>query len=439
MLAVGTLLGCRPGAEGTARGGQGGSEGEDKGQNPVTRERVFLTRVLTEEAQRGELRSVISTTGSVIPLRTAAVRTEEPGRVLFSRDWREGDEIEAGTVIARIESEGLDRELELNLADVEIQRETLNLGEKTMAARLREYRTLQELYAQGVVAKRDVDSLKLQLDQAVNSQRQNEINLAKAEARVAEVKRRRERLVLTAPYDGLLVSRSTLEGQGRFNRGFGNEAITDHEGRQVASGQVICGVVDTSRVFLRCDVTSKDLGSIGIDQLAEITVYAREDIVREGRVARISRSVNPETRAFEVDIEVENPDGALKPGMFGKSDVVVERRFDTIAVDKSVVTRRNNQDVVFTVVEQPDTDYEVARMVPVTLGLEGKGRIEILSGLRSGDRVIMRNFEVLQDNAAVRAVDVDAPLVPDAPEDAATVDMELGGGEDEDEGTGAGA
>jgi multidrug efflux pump subunit AcrA (membrane-fusion protein) len=124
--------------------------------------------------------------------------------------------------------------------------------------------------------------------------------------------------------------------------------------------------------------------------------------------------VNPETRAFEVDITLPNAGSTLKPGMFGKADIVVERRLDTIAVDKSVVTRRNNEDVVFIAVEQADAGFEVARMVPVTLGLESKDQIEILSGLKTGDRVITRNFEVLQDNTRISAIDVDEPLRPGA-------------------------
>ena len=406
LLAVAT--GCRkPGGEKGAGEGAAGKEGPG-----VREERLFLSPVLVQKVERGEIRSTVSTTGSIVPARSQAIRIEEAGRIAFARAWREGDEIAEGELVATVQSDVLERELELNRRDVEIQKENLKIGDQTVRSRLSEHRTLQELYARGIAPRRDVDSMKLSLDQAVNSQRQNEINLAKAQAQVDETLARMARLELRAPFAGVVVSRATLSGEGKFTKGFGFEEITDYEGRQVSNGQVVCGVVDLSEVFMRCDVTSKDLGRVSVGQEADATIFAREDVVITGRVARISRSVNPETRAFEVDIALPNEGALLKPGMFGKADIVVERRLDTIAVDKSVVTRRNNEDVVFVAVEQPDAGFEVARMVPVTLGLESKEQIEVLSGLKTGDRVITRNFEVLQDNTRISAIDVDEPLRP---------------------------
>lgn len=388
-----------------------------RGGQDLREERLFLTPVLVETARRGEIRSTISATGSIVPSRSFALRVEEAGRIFFEREWQEGDAVADGELIARIESPALERELELNERDIEIQRENLRLGERTLRSRLNEYRTLQELFSKGIAPRRDVDAMRLQLDQAVNTQRQNEINLAKAEAQREETLSRKARLEIRSPYDGVLVSRATLAGEGRFTQGFGSEAITDTHDRQVSTGQVVCGVVDIRTVFMRCDVTAKDLASVHEGQEADVVVFARRDVAKAGRIARISRSVNPDTRAFEVDIHLANEDGALRPGMFGRAEIVVERRFDTIAVDKATITRRNNQDVAFVAIADPETGFEVARMVPVELGLEGRERIEVLTGLRTGDRVITRNFEVLQDNTRISTIDVDEPLRPGEPED----------------------
>jgi membrane fusion protein (multidrug efflux system) len=159
-----------------------------------------------------------------------------------------------------------------------------------------------------------------------------------------------------------------------------------------------------------------------------VVVYSREDIVRPGKVVDISDSVDPDTRAFRVDVLVENADGELKPGMFGRSEIVTERRRDTISVPKSVVLRRNNQDVVFIADKEADAAHAIARQVPVETGLQGKDEVEILLGLESGQMLVVRGYEVLQDRTPVNAIDVDEPIVPEEPKESEARDGVAGGG-----------
>jgi membrane fusion protein (multidrug efflux system) len=401
--------GSGPAADGNGANA-GGESAEAPTPTPEVRERTYLTSVLTRQVERGQISASIATTGSLIPGRSVAVRVEEAGRLHFERPWRQGDIVEAGTLLARIESPALEREKEIREADVEIQLQNLDLGQRTLENRIRDYQSLQDLYARGISAQREVDSARLELERARNSQRQNQINLARAEASLRELDDRFEALTIEAPFTGMIVSRSTLEGQGKFQRGFGQEAITDYEGLNVSVGHVVCGLIDHSQMIMRCDVTSKDVGAISLGQEAEVAIYAQEDIRLTGQVAAISSNVNPDTRAFDVDILLPNPDGLLKPGMFGRAEIVTERRLDVIAVPRSVVTRRSNRDVVFIVDQPADAPYEIAKMVPVDLGLEGREDIEITFGLRSGDRIIVRGFEVLQDSTPIRPIDEDAPI-----------------------------
>ncbi len=377
---------------------------------PATRERTYLTSVFTRVVERGEIRATIATTGSIIPARSVSVRVEESGRLRFEKPWPQGEPVEAGTLLARIESPTLQREKDLREADVEIQRENLDIGQRTLENRVRDYQSLQDLYSRGISALREVDSARLELDRSRNSQRQNMINLARAEASLRELDDRFAALEIRAPFSGLLVSRATLEGQGKFQRGFGQEAITDYDGLNVSVGHVVCGIIERERVLMRCDITSKDVGSLALGQDADVFIYARGDAKLSGKVHSISSNVNPDTRAFDVDILLDNTEGLLKPGMFGRVEIVTEARRDVIAVPRSVISRRGNRDVVFLVEKPADAPYEVARMVPVDLGLEGREDIEIAFGLRSGDRIIVRGFEVLQDATPIRAIDADAPI-----------------------------
>ena len=105
---------------------------------------------------------------------------------------------------------------------------------------------------------------------------------------------------------------------------------------------------------------------------------------------------NPDTRAFQVDVLLNNADGRLRPGMFARVDIVTSVRRDAIAVPRGALQKRNNLDVVFVV----DKDGYAA-MRPVRLGIENPTEVEVVEGLREGDALIVMGHETLQDHVRV--------------------------------------
>lgn len=421
--AVGSLAalmlfttGCTPPQAQAAKTGRPGGKPDQE----VKKERPFLAPTVVTTVRRREIESTVSTTGSAIPIRSRMLRAEEAGRLRFARNWREGDPVKAGELIATIESSTLDSEIGTAEADLDVAAKVLELGQKSIAKDTNEFRQQQELFTKGITPKRSVDQAEFALQNSLNQQRRSEIEYEKARIRLETLRERQERLKVLAPFDGLIVARTTLEGNaGGFTRSFGRETITELDGRLIAGEFGICGVVDTSTVLIRSDVTSRDISRIRPGQPARVLVYSTEDYVVEGRVLNISDSVDAETRAFSVDVEVANADGRLKPGMFGRLDIVAERRRDTVVVPKSIITRRNNREVVFVATREPGVDYDIAVERPIEVGLEGRDLIEVTNGLNAGDRLIIRGFEVLQDRTPISVLDADAPttrtIVPDAP------------------------
>ena len=405
-VMCGAMASCRPPE------GQGRSKALPKDKKPedVKQDKPFLTPVLAKRVKRGQVTSTVATTGSVVPYSSRLIRSEEAGRLHFERQWREGEFITKGTVIARIAAETLQNDIERAKADVDLQQESLNIGKKSMDSAVREYQTLQDLYSRGIAALKDVDASQLAMERAVNSHRQNGIGLEKSKAALRLLEDRLERLEIVAPFDGLIVARTTLDGTKPFATTFGSETITDYDGRLISSDFSVCGIIDTSRVLLRCDLTSRDIGLVRLDQEASATIYANQDLSVEGKVVEIGKSASADTRAFVIDVLVENPDRALKPGMFGRVDIVTERRRDSISIDKDMITKRNNKTVVFVAEKGTDVDYYVAREVPIEVGLEGRDKIEVTWGLKEGDAVITRGFEVLQDKSPLSVIFPDDPV-----------------------------
>jgi multidrug efflux pump subunit AcrA (membrane-fusion protein) len=120
----------------------------------VRPERVFLAPVLARRLERRDVVSTVPTTGSIVPVRSRLLRTEEAGRLHFTRPWQEGDDVEAGTVIARIVSDNLTGDIQRGQADVRLQEEALDIARKSMDSSIREFETTQGLYSRGITALR---------------------------------------------------------------------------------------------------------------------------------------------------------------------------------------------------------------------------------------------------------------------------------------------
>lgn len=389
---------------------------------------VYLTPVVSENVSLGTVETTLPSTGSLVALRSSIVKAEEAGRLEFTRTWKEGDFVEAGIVIAEIDSPELLRELELNKRDVSLQEENMNIGKRTLDAKRRDYETLQNLYSQGISAEREVDAAKLELDRAENTQKQNVINYEKAKVRLVEVQERRKELKIKAPYDGYLVSVATLRGQADFDKGFGSENITEYNGRYIGTSFEVCGIYDKSSFVMRCQVTPRDISDVEVGQKATIQMFTRNELKSEGEVVAISKSVKQDTRSFDVDVSIDADLPGLTPGLFGKTQIITKQKTDTIVIPREALTQREDQMVVFSVNRESDFKYPVAKEIAVEPGLESDTVVEILSGLEVGDEIITRGYEVIQDGTPIQTsselgddqqtMDIPLELDPEADEEA---------------------
>jgi RND family efflux transporter MFP subunit len=117
-----------------------------------------------------------------------------------------------------------------------------------------------------------------------------------------------------------------------------------------------------------------------------------------GKVLRLSPQMDPRTHTFRVEVEVENPDGLLKPGMFIQASIVSERRENVATIPREAVAKRAGRDVAFVI------DGQRAVMRIVRLGVRERLSIEIRDGVTAGERVAVRGLETLTDGTRVRVI-----------------------------------
>ena len=101
-----------------------------------------------------------------------------------------------------------------------------------------------------------------------------------------------------------------------------------------------------------------------------------------------------QSRQARAELEVANPDGRLRPGMFVRVRIVLATRDDAVTVPRDALVERDGGAAVYVV------DGEVARLVPVTLGLDDGERVEV-TGVTPPSRVVTLGQTLLEDGAAI--------------------------------------
>jgi membrane fusion protein (multidrug efflux system) len=122
-----------------------------------------------------------------------------------------------------------------------------------------------------------------------------------------------------------------------------------------------------------------------------------------GEVIRISPVVDPATGTFKVTAEIQDPARIVKPGLFGRVDILYDLREDVPVVPRAAVITEDGSSHVFVVGD----DNNVIRQ-NVTLGYERNGLVEIVDGLSAGDRVVTSGKGSLSDGSHVEVVGVPA-------------------------------
>lgn len=393
------------GAGEKAADGKGGKKDGDK----KDKNKEFLTPVVAKKMERGPMRVTVTSTANVIPVRSETIQSMESGILVFTKAWQEGDRVASGTLIATLDNDDLRKQFETSKADLEIQKQNLEIQQIRQRNAEREYLIIQDLYSRGLAPSKDVESGKLQLANARNSLSQARINLEKAELSLSGLRDRFGFLEIRAPFSGLLVSRSTIQGKTAMAKSFGSEPLRALEARYVNKSTDLLGIMDVTQVYLKCDITSKDIAKIRVGQPAEGIVYGRDNIEVRGDVVSVSSNVSPDTRAFEVYVLVSNEEGRLLPGMFGRLEIVVQQLEDVIAIPKAIIQTRGEEDVVFLVDRPSSLPYPVAKQAKVELGVQSRDEVEVTNGIQKGDEVVIRGFEILRDQIPLQVSDADKP------------------------------
>lgn len=175
-------------------------------------------------------------------------------------------------------------------------------------------------------------------------------------------------------------------------------------GHRIMPGEVLLTISDLSTVWAEADIYESDLRYIEVGMSVSLTLPAWPGKVFPGKISFLNPFLDPATRTLKARLEVPNPEGLLKPEMFGEMTLSYDLG-ERLTLPTSAVLRTGHRNVVF--VQTGETELSPAE---VTLGVRSGEVYEVLSGLKAGDRVVTSaNFLVDSESslkAALEAVSV---------------------------------
>jgi len=186
------------------------------------------------------------------------------------------------------------------------------------------------------------------------------------EGQIAELERSGKpniRISIYSPFSGVVIEKMVQQGQ------------------YVNTGEVLFNIADLSTVWVEVEVYENEVSSIHIGQQVEVRSQSFPDKPSTGRIAFIYPFLDPKTRTVKARIELANPGMKLKPEMFVNTIIKVVLT-PTIAVPATAVMNTGKRQVVW--VESSPGMFE-SRTVQV--GQQAEDKVQILSGLRSGEKV----------------------------------------------------
>lgn len=324
-------------------------------------------RLRLEEVQQSRLAPTVDLTGEVVadPDRMARVAARAAGRVVDVR-FKEGEVVTKGAVLVVMECPELAR-----------ARALLTSASARAAAALQNAQRLESMAQQGLAttqlaAGAMAEAKALNADALAARQSLAAFGLG-TEPGAADAA---SRLTLRAPISGVVVARNAVVGE------------------TVGAERTFATVVDLERAYFQARLFERNLAAVLPGLHADVHLNAYPDAVISGVVESVGYQVDPVARTVVARIAVPNTDGTLRLGLFGTARVAIRGAAvgnEVLTIPLSAVTRIGAEPVAF--VAHAGGDYEAH---PLVLGASAAGRVEVLSGLSLGEKVVVEGVFALK-------------------------------------------
>ncbi len=328
---------------------------------PQSNQNDIETPVSVQELKKGSISKLINTTGTAQANFSVELSSEMSGMYKLQvnprtgKPYKLGDAVKKGQLIIRLE----DKEYENGIA-LESKKLSLEIAEQEQSKQT-------ALYEKGGVT--------------LSEMRNTEVRVINARYDLENANLNLEKMNIKSPFDGVIVSLPHYTADNR-----------------VAQGQPMVGIMDYARMYMDINLPESTIEYIKANQPVYITHYTLPEDTLTGVISELSPAISTETRTFKGKILIDNNNLKLRPGMFVKADVIVDKADSVIIIPKDVVLSNRNRKYVYIV------EKNTAIVRNIKTGLEDEDNVQVTEGLNENDNLVVRGYETLRENSRVKVL-----------------------------------
>lgn len=308
-----------------------------------------VTNVTVQRIVPTTVSDFFTVTGSLEPWKEVLLSAETSGKI----EWQgvdDGDHVDAGQELLKINRVSTEIRLKQARAQYELS--------------LMELKRIEELERGGFSSPQKMDQARLDRDIAVADLQTKEIEYQSS--------------VVAAPFAGVV------------------DSVQKDQDEFVSVGTPLLSLIQVDKVRMVVGIADQDIPHFAVGDAVTVYVDAYKDEAFEGRIHRLAGRAQMATHTFDTEIELDNADGKLKPGMIARAVLVRNSYPDSITIPIFSIIRDQRESYVF--VEEDG----VAKIRPVAVGFYQGNFAQITGGLAAGDRLIVAGHRNLRDNNPVK-------------------------------------
>ncbi|WP_247869762.1 efflux RND transporter periplasmic adaptor subunit [Herbaspirillum sp. ST 5-3] len=342
----------------------------------------FLPSDVTQVNER-ELRQLLPLSGSLRAVNQASVKAKVPGEV---REVlvREGEAVKTGQILIKMDVSDYQARVDQAKGALQAARGQLEIATKTRDNN-------KALLDKGFISKTAFDNAESQFDIA-------RANVESAKGALDVAQKALADTIIRAPISGLVSSRTVQPGE------------------KVSADNRLLDVVDLNQMEMEAAVPAGDIMHVALGQEVQVRVEGMPKPIA-GKVVRINPATQAGSRSIMVYVQIDNPQGALRVGMFGEAQLTIAKKAGVLSVPQSAIQTEAGNTFVYAI--------ENSKLVrkPVTLGMRGDdgdgAAVEIADGLSRGAQIVKTNLGSLRVGTTVKFAQAGNPAVTNSSKAAA--------------------
>ena len=347
-------------------------------------------RVRVQKIKRTNLVSIVEGTGEIKPTKNVEISADISGKIV-KIGVKEGDRVKKGQFLLQIDPSLYRAELESAQASLKATEAQLIQNEAAYEIAKKNYERAKKLFAKGIISQEEFLKAEADFKSSLSSLKALKFRIKQNEAQVRSAQEKLKKTLITSPVDGVVTSLNVEEGEVAIIGTMNNP------------GTILLTVADLSQMQAEVWVDETDIVKVRKGQKATVEVDAFPEEKFHGVVTEVGNSPQQETalsssqeqaKEYKVVIVLKGDVKRLKPGLTATAKIQVAKANNVLAVPiSSLVVRKvkgKEKEGVFVV------EGGVAKFRPIEKGIMGEMKVEVRSGLKEGDRVIIGPFKVLR-------------------------------------------